>query len=121
MNTRYLDDLKVLLERVLPELGTTRVLSFKNVFGAVGGYIDNTIFVTCGTFGVALRLPPAALKGVFAEEGVHQLRYFPKGHIKKEYAVLPPRILEDSEYFRRLVDLSIDFVGGLEALQPPRS
>ncbi len=29
------------------------------------------------------------------EKGVKHLKYFPKGHVKKEYAVLPKRILED--------------------------
>jgi hypothetical protein len=35
------------------------------------------------------------------------LRYFPKGHIKKEYAVLPKRILEDKPQFKRLLEKSI--------------
>ncbi|HDH26900.1 MAG TPA: hypothetical protein ENH00_12030 [Actinobacteria bacterium] len=113
MNTEHLDNLTALLERVLPELAATRALSFGNVFGAVGGYIDDTIFVSCGTFGVALRLPPDVLAGVLAEEGVHRLRYFPKGHIKKEHAVLPSWILEDNDHLRRLVESSVDFIDGL--------
>jgi hypothetical protein len=30
-------------------------LEFKSVFGAVGGYVDGKIFVSCGKFGVALK------------------------------------------------------------------
>jgi len=38
-------------------------LEFKNFFGAVTGYVDGHIFVSCGKFGVALRLPPDTLLG----------------------------------------------------------
>ena len=38
------------------------------------------------------------------------LRYFPKGHVKKEYALLSPRILEDQRRLKELVDASITYV-----------
>ena len=38
------------------------------------------------------------------------LRYFPNGHIKKEYAVLPKRILADGRRLKSLVDASIEHV-----------
>ena len=42
--------------------------------------------------------------------GVKQLKYFPNGHVKKEYAVIPKRILEDPIRLKKLVDQSIRFV-----------
>ena len=45
------------------------------------------------------------------------LRYFPNGHIKKEYAVLPERILEDGRRFKTLVDASIEYVS-LRRVEP---
>lgn len=38
------------------------------------------------------------------------MRYFPNGHLKEEYAVLPRRLLEDGERFRKLVEENIRYV-----------
>ena len=112
MKSTYLGELTKLLEQARPLLASTHVLEFKNVFGAVAGYVDGNIFISCGKFGVALRLPPGALEEVFKEDGVERLRYFPNGHVKKEYAVFPQRMLEDQEQFRKLVDESVTYVCG---------
>ncbi len=112
MKNNHLDQLTKLLQRARPRLASTHELEFKNVFGSVGGYVNGNIFISCGTFGVALRLPPEPLERVSREKGVRHLRYFPKGHIKKEYAVLPTRILEDTKRFGALVDISISYGDG---------
>ena len=106
----HLDRLTELLDQVRPELASTRALEFKNVFGATAGYVDGAIFISSGRFGIALRLPPDTLAKLFKEEGVEPLQYFEKGHVKKEYAVLPTRILEDKDRFKGLVDASIEYV-----------
>lgn len=79
-------------------------------FGAIAGYVNGHIFISCGKFGVALRLPPETLKSLFKERGVKHLKYFPKGHIKREYAVLPKRILEDKKQLRELIDQSMELI-----------
>ncbi|MCH6580541.1 MAG: TfoX/Sxy family protein [Nitrospinae bacterium] len=90
-------------------MASTHDLEFKNCFGAVAGYVDGQIFCSCGKFGLALRLPEKTLVELFKEKGVKKLKYFPHGHIKKEYAVLPKRILKDPARFKKLVDASIHF------------
>ena len=110
MKDSYQDRIIVLLNRVRPRLTAVHRLELKNVFGAVGGYINGHIFITHGKFGVALRLPPKTLDELFKERGVKHLKYFPKGHIKKEYAVLPERITENTNQFRKLVDESVQYV-----------
>ena len=107
MKDVYLKQLTKLLKQARPRLSSTRQLSFKNVFGAVAGYVNGRIFISCGTFGVALRLPPEMLDILFREKDVKHLKYFPKGHVKKEYAVLPKRILNNKARFKKLVDISI--------------
>ena len=113
MQDKYLNRITKLLEQVSPKLSTKYRLEFKNVFGAVGGYVSGRIFISCGKFGVAVKLPPKILKSLFKERGVKHLKYFPKGHIKKEYAVLPKRILGNKHQFRELLKHSIDFVSSL--------
>ena len=110
MKNKYSDEIKYLLKRTYPKLDTAYKLEFKNSFGAVAGYVDGNIFVSCGNFGVALKLPTQALDELFAMDDVEHLRYFSKGHIKKEYAVLPDRIVKDVKQFRKLVNESIDYV-----------
>src|SRR5882724_3262263 len=93
---RYSEKITKFLERTFPELGSVHQLEFRNVFGAVGGYINGRIFISCGTFGVALRLPPDILCLLFQEKGVKHLKYFPTGHTNQEYAVFPKRILDEN-------------------------
>lgn len=109
MTPDYRNKLEELLERVRPRLAITHALEFRNCFGAVAGYVEGTIFVSCGKFGLALRLPPQTLGKLFAESDILPLKYFEKGHIKKEYAVIPERILNDYARFRKLVDKSVKF------------
>jgi len=105
-----LNHLTNVLKGVRPRLAVNRRLEFKNCFVAVAGYVDGHIFISCGKFGVALRLPPDCLVELFREEDVLQLRYFKKGHVKKEYAVIPQRIIDDRNRLKQLVDTSVRFV-----------
>ena len=110
MENKYLNKITTLLKQVRPKLSTTHELEFKNVFGAVAGYVNGKIFISCGKFGVALKLPETILVELFREKDVKHLKYFPKGHVKKEYAVLPKRILENKRLFQKLVGISIQFI-----------
>ncbi len=112
---RHANRLKDLLMRVRPRLAVSHRLEFKNCFGAVAGYVNGNIFVSCGNFGLALRLPPQTLHELFDEADVSPLKYFKKGHVKREYAVIPARIVSNRARFKKLVDKSITF-----ALAAPR-
>ena len=106
----YFNKIANLLKQLRPRLAATHRLEFKNCFGAVAGYVDGRIFISCGKFGVALRLPSEVLADLFIrEKDVKHLKYFPKGHIKREYAILPKRIIENKPKFKKLVDKSIKY------------
>ena len=109
MASDYRDKLEEILKQVRPRLTSTHDLKFKNCFGAVAGNVEGRIFCSWGKFGLALRLPEKTLAELFQEKGVKKLKYFPNGHVKKEYAVLPQRILEDPARLKKLVDASIRF------------
>lgn len=110
MENKYLNEITTLLKQTRPKLSTTHQLEFKNVFGAVGGYINERIFISCGKFGIALRLPPDTLDSLFQEKEAKHLKYFPNGHIKKEYAVLSKRTIGNKRRLKKLVDESIKYV-----------
>src|SRR5712692_10986471 len=106
-NVQYLDEMTALLIEARPRLAATHRLECKKCFGAVAGYINGNIFMSCGNFGIALRLPPKVLDVLFKDSDVTPLKYFPKGHVKKEYAVLPRRITGDRQRFKKLLGESI--------------
>mgnify|MGYP003395680867 CR=1 FL=1 len=110
MENKYLNKMAAILKQVRPKLSTTHGLEFKNVFGAVGGYVNGKIFISCGKFGVALRLPPDTLASLFQEKEAKHLKYFPNGHIKKEYAVLSKHILKNKDELKKFVDKSIKYL-----------
>lgn len=103
----YRDELEGLLKKVRPRLSNTHDLEFKKCFGAIAGYVDGNIFISCGKFGVALKLPPETLKKLFQEEGVKPLKFFPNGHVKKDYAILSKQILNDPARLKKLFNKSI--------------
>ena len=107
---KYCEKITTLLEQVCPKLSDTHRLEFKNVFGATGVYVNGRIFISCGKFGVALKLPPETLNNLFNKKFAKRLKYFPKGHIKKEYAVLPKKITENKNQFCKFIDESIQYV-----------
>jgi len=110
MKNKYLAEITTLLKHARPTLFTQHQLEFKNVFGAVGGYLNGKIFVTCGKFGVALRLPPDKLNALFRDKKAKHLKYFPNGHIKKEYAVLSKKMLKNKHTSKVLFDDGIKYV-----------
>ena len=110
MENLYLEKITTLLKSTQPKLFTLYKIEFKNVFGAVGGYVKGKIFISCGKFGIALKLPREVLDNIFKEKNIKHLKYFPKGHVKKDYVVLPNRILNNKKNFGKLLDQSIKFV-----------
>lgn len=110
MNAEYLKELTELLRQARPGLARAHRLECKGVFGAVAGYADGRIFVSYGKFGFALKLPPDRCATLLRENGVQPLRYFPKGHVKKSYVVLPGRIIADAIQLGNLLDESLQFV-----------
>lgn len=109
MQNHYAEQLIELLRQRRPELDSRCRLEFKNAFGAVGGYIEGRIFVVCGRFGLALKLPPDIRDALFKNKVAARFRYFPNGHIKKEYALLAQLVLDDRRQLNELIDASIAY------------
>jgi len=110
MPPRYLSRVTRLLLEARPRLTATHHLEFKSCFGAVAGYVRGKIFVSCGQFGVALKLPPETVERMITVKCAKPLKYFAKGHVKKDYAVLSQKVIEDKARFKTLLDASIEFV-----------
>jgi len=110
MNLKYYQKISKILAQADPRLISTHNLEFKNCFGAVAGYVNGQIFCSCGKFGFALKMSPKTIAQLISEGGVKHLKYFPNGHIKKDYLVLSKKILDDNKKFKALVNKSLKFV-----------
>lgn len=82
---------------------------FKPVFGAAAAYMDNTIFLTSGKFGVALKLPAEQCAQLIANKYAAPLKYFDKGHVKKNYAILSDATLADDKTIQALIAQSMEY------------
>ena len=69
------------------------LISYNGCFGAMAGYVDGKIFCSLGKFGFVLKLPPSELENLIKID-CKPLKYFKKGHIKRDYAVISQVILE---------------------------
>lgn len=110
MSEIYRKKIIKLLNETKPRLAKSSAITFKNSFGAVVGYIDDNLFIASGKFGIALKLPGQIITKLFEENKAKPLKYFEKGYVKKDYAVLSNAVLVDSEQIKKLINKSISFV-----------
>ncbi len=108
MNQEY----QTRLRRVLAEaeLPAPLQISYKAVFGAVAAYANGHIFSSCGRFGLALKLNSETCQALLAEGAGEPLKYFEKGHVKRNYVVLADALMSDRDRLRALVRESAAFV-----------
>jgi len=110
MTKEYLDRLSDLMAEVASNLSTTANLEIKHFFSGAAVYADGRICISLTPAGFALKLPVGLRDELLTQEGTKNLQYFPKAPIKKDYVVLPRRMLDDKETFCFWVDKSIEYV-----------
>jgi len=105
----YLTRLRSIVERSRPPARSRDRILCKHFFGGAAGYADGRIFMTLTTVGLALKLPEDDRNTLFAE-GAKPLGYFPQAPLKKEYVLLPSRVVDDESALWDWVSRSIAFV-----------
>jgi len=104
-----LTQLDALLTEIAPGPRRQPRLECKRFFGGAAAYADNRIFMTLTTVGLALKLPEDA-RVMLLREGGKPLRYFAKGHVKKDYVVVPEAIANRPSALRPWIEQSIRYV-----------
>lgn len=110
MTTMHADYSSVLtgyIRRWRPTLLSDDRFEVKSCFGAKAGYWASKIFVSCGAFGLALKLPSKTIDNLFRNREAVPLKYFERGHIKRGYAVVAPSVLANDSRMRYLFALSL--------------
>ena len=113
MAKEYLEKLSELMNRATAGKFKNVDLECKHFFSGAAVYANGSICITLTPAGFAVKLPAESRNALMRDSGTKQLRYFPKGPIKKDYVVLPDAMLEDMKTLRHWLEVSIEYVTGL--------
>ena len=110
MVKEYLDNLNSLFNHINSKKINESNFEIKHFFSGAAIYVNGTICISLTPAGFAIKLPEELRCELMKEKGTKQLRYFSKGHIKKEYVVLPKKIMDDKTLLVQLIEKSFEYV-----------
>lgn len=110
MAKKYLVPLAELLDKATVTNVKNSSLECKHFFSGAAVYVNGKICMSLTPAGFALKLPEKLRNKLLQEKRVTPLRYFSKAPIKKDYVVLPERMLNNTKIFRYWVKKSIEYV-----------
>lgn len=75
----------------------------KHFFSGAALYINKTICVSWSPVGLAFKLPENKVNKLISSGKAKELRYFPKGHIKKGYALFENPEDKKTSYWKKYI------------------
>lgn len=109
MAKEYLDQLSKIMQQATAGKFRDINLECKHFFSGAAVYADGRICISLTPVGFAIKLPETSRDLLLKENGTKNLRYFPKGPIKKDYVVLSKVMLNDMKVLRSWVKLTIEY------------
>ena len=110
MVKEYLEKLSELINQAKLDKLKNVKLEIKHFFSGAAVYVNSSICITLTPVGLAIKLPEQLRNNLIKQKGAKPLRYFPKGPIKKDYAVLSEYMLADIKKLRPWLKTSIEYV-----------
>ena len=86
----------------------TSSIETKHFFSGAALYSNGAISISLSPVGIAFKLTESVVKELLDNDEAIPLKYFPKGHVKKGYALFPQPDLTDLEKWRNYFIESID-------------
>ncbi len=83
----YFDKMNSLLKEIKIESDVSLQLEVKHFFSGSALYANKTMFASWSPVGLAFKLPEAEVLKLINNGEAKELKYFPKGHVKKGYAL----------------------------------
>ena len=113
MAKEYLEKLAKLVDRLNIDKETeSSGMEVKHLFSGAALYVNKTICASWSPVGLAFKLPEKEVDKLISNGKAKPLRYFPKGHIKKGYALFEsPESSKPSRwkaYFVRAIEYSVE-------------
>jgi len=75
----------------------------KHFFSGAALYINKTICVSWSPVGLAFKLPETKVNKLISSGKAKELKYFPKGHVKKGYALFESPEDKKSSYWKKYI------------------
>ena len=107
MVKEYFDKLSNLIKESDLEAEIEFPTEVKDFFTGAAFHVDKEIRVTLSPVGLAFKLPEKAVEKLIKSGSAIPLKYFPKGHIKKEYALFESPDLTNIEQWKKYILESI--------------
>ena len=108
----YLETLSRKIRNLELPVSEDVTLECKHFFSGAALYANGKICASLTPAGFGLKLP-ADVRDLLIEDGDgHELRYFEKAPVKKEYVALSQAVADDLERLKSLLNLSILYIAG---------
>lgn len=101
MAKKYFEKLNTLVSQLLLARNEVQKIEVKHFFSGAALYIDGKICATWSPSGLAFKLPQQDVKNLIDNKKAMPLKYFPKGHVKKGYAVFEEPEEKNPEYWQK--------------------
>ncbi|PHS69362.1 MAG: hypothetical protein COB23_07030 [Methylophaga sp.] len=83
----YFQKLENLVEKLNLETDIAKEIEVKHFFNGAALYVNQTICVSWSPVGLAFKMPEREVDKLISKGKAIPLKYFPKGHVKKGYAL----------------------------------
>ena len=87
MAKEYFEKLSALIQKLDIKNEISQPIEIKHFFSGAALYVNKSICASWSPTGLAFKLPEIEANKLIMSEKAISLKYFPKGHIKKGYAV----------------------------------
>ena len=115
MVKEYFDKLSNLIKESDLETEIDFTTEVKDFFTGAAFHVDKEIRVTLSPVGLAFKLPEKEVEKLIKSGSAIPLKYFPKGRIKKEYALFESPDLTNIERWKRY------FLESIQSKTPSKS
>ena len=109
MAIEYFNKLSALIETLGLEPDVFLSLKVKHYFSGAALYTNDGICATLSPAGLAFKLPEKDVRELLGSGIAVPLKYFSRGHIKKEYALFESPDLTQTNHWRKYLIEAIQF------------
>jgi hypothetical protein len=101
MAKEYFEKLSKLIEDMGLESEISSSIEVKHFFSGAALYIGGKIYASLSPVGLAFKLPENEVEELISSGNALQLKYFPNGNIKKDYALFEEPDLTQIERWKK--------------------
>jgi len=110
MAKEYFEKLSAFIKKSTTEYAEGIKLECKHFFSGAALYAEERICISLTPVGLAIKLPEETKDKLLKNKKAVQLRYFPKGPIKKGYVLFPDGVAKGGKALHKYVQESIAYV-----------